>query len=155
MNRLLFHRVVLLASIITTLSFPIYAENDAVNNHKKWFSEVREYKQEFLTKEMNLTKEQQQAFFPLYKEMEQEVFKINMEAREMEKKVSCDASASDLEYEKAAQAMQEVKGNEAKVEAIYFDKFSKILSSKQLFQLKRAENRFTRSMLQHHKKRTN
>lgn len=83
--------------------------------------------------------------------MEKEIFQINKEVREMEKKVSSSSNVSDTEYEKTAEAMSEVKAQEAKIESEYFEKFSKILSKKQLFLLKRAENRFTRDMLNHHR----
>ena len=42
---------------------------------------------------------------------------------------------------------------EGEIEAKYFDKFSKILSKKQLYQLKQAEVKFTREMLGKKKKK--
>ena len=44
---------------------------------------------------------------------------------------------------------------EGEIEAKYFDKFSKILTKKQLFLLKQAEVKFTREMLNKNKKRKN
>ena len=51
----------------------------------------------------------------------------------------------------AAKLMVDVKTKEARIETEYFEKFAKILDSRQLFLLKRAETRFSRNMLQHHK----
>ena len=45
-----------------------------------------------------------------------------------------------------------IKQKEGEIEMEYFTKFEKILSKKQLFLLKRAENKFTQSILNYHKK---
>ena len=118
---------------------------------KEWFREMRQYKHDFLAKELNLTKEQQEKFFPIYDEMEGSIFRINKEARDMERKV-CDAkgSASDLEYEKATEALYEIKGKEAAVEMQYLPKFKTILTPKQLFLLKGAEQKFMRELMKQH-----
>ncbi len=114
--------------------------------------EVRNYKYEFFTKELELTKEQQSAFFPLYEEMEKELFNANKEAKDIEKKIAGDTSANDTEYEAAALAITKVSQKEGEIEMKYFEKFEKILNKKQLFLLKRAESKFTQQMLNHHRK---
>lgn len=144
--------IIIVLTLIFSSSFCLIAQQDNRNpKHQKWFKEFRNYKRDFLIKEVDLTKNQQEEFFPLYNSMEKEIFQINKEVREMEKKVSSSSNVSDTEYEKTAEAMSEVKAQEAKIESEYFEKFSKILSKKQLFLLKRAENRFTRDMLNHHR----
>ena len=102
---------------------------------------------------MELSQEQQDKFFPLYSAMEDEVYQLNKESRELERKVSSADNVSDLEYEATAKAMLDVKDKEAKIEATYFEKFKEILSAKQLFLLKRAETRFSRNMLNMHRDR--
>ncbi len=120
-------------------------------DRKEWFKEMRAYKHNFLAKELSLTKEQQDKFFPLYDEMEQKLHKIQHESMELENKINRSQSAvSDLEYEKAAEAMVEVKGKEAAIEEQYFAKFKGVLSAKQLFQLKQAERNFTRELMKQH-----
>ena len=44
-------------------------------DRKEWFKQLRCYKHDFLTKELSLTKEQQEKFFPLYDEMENQIHK--------------------------------------------------------------------------------
>ena len=84
--------------------------------------------------------------------MEQEIYQVNVEARNLENKISNSTDEiSELEYEKAAEALAEVKSREGEIELNYYKKFEKILSKKQLFLLKRAENRFTRDMLNHNR----
>lgn len=128
--------------------------DDGPGDRKQWFKEVREFKHNFLAKELNLTKEQQKAFFPLYDAMEDETWKINRETRELESKVASSAKATDLEYDKATDAIYEQKEKEGAVERAYMQKFRQVLSREQLFKLKSAERRFARKLMQHHNRLT-
>ena len=83
--------------------------------------------------------------------MGKEIYQVNREARELERKISAKQDATDDEYLQAAETMRTVKAKECEIEAKYFEKFEKILSKKQLFQLKRAENNFTRDVLNNKK----
>ncbi len=44
----------------------------------------------------------------------------------------------------------EQKGKEAEIEMMYFEKFEKILTPRQLFKLRAAERHFTGRVLRHH-----
>ena len=121
-------------------------------DRNKWLKEVREYKHEKLVEETDMSAAQKAEFLPLYSAMEQEIYQVNVEARNLENKISNSTDEiSELEYEKAAEALAEVKSREGDIELKYYKKFEKILSKKQLFLLKRAENRFTRDMLNHNR----
>ncbi len=143
--------LILTLIIIATSSLTTIAQGNS-EQRTKWMKEVRNYKYEFFTKELELTKEQQSAFFPLYEEMEKELFNANKEAKDIEKKIAGDTSANDTEYEAAALAITKVSQKEGEIEMKYFEKFEKILNKKQLFLLKRAESKFTQQMLNHHRK---
>jgi hypothetical protein len=124
----------------------------------KWMEEVKHFKHSFLIKEVEMTDEQSNEFLPLYKEMEEKIYQVNKEARLQEKEIS--VSSQDITeevYEKAAKSLSQVKTKEAEIENQYFEIFSTILSKKQLFLLKRAENRFAIEMLNYNKqsKKTN
>lgn len=143
--------------LILCLSLAVCSTVSAQDNgrkrpdRKEWFKQMRNYKHDFMTRELSLTKEQQEKFFPLYDEMEGQLHKIQRESMMLERKVnSSSASITDLEYEKAAEAMVEVKGKEAAVEEKYFSKFKGVLSAKQLFELKLAERKFTRELMKQH-----
>lgn len=115
---------------------------------EKWFKEAREIKHQFMIKELNLTKEQQSEFFRIYDKMEDEKNQVQRDSRKMEKHVrELGSSASDLEYEKAADAMFEAKQKEALIELKYKEDLKKVLTPKQLFMLKGAERKFTRELM--------
>lgn len=119
---------------------------------EQWMNEIQQYKRNYFTKELGLSKEQQNKFFPLYEEMEEQTHRIDEESRMMEKRVAEASDATDLEYEKATEAMYDAKVRQAGVEREYMDKFKQILNKKQLFELKGVERQFSREMIrQHHR----
>ena len=75
-------------------------------------------------------------FFPLYEEMEDETTRMEDETRAMERRVAEAPDATDLEYEKATEALFDMKVKQAALEKGYMEKFRDILSPRQLFELK-------------------
>lgn len=120
------------------------------DDRQRWISEIRTYKHEFLAKELDLTRDQQNSFFPLYDEMEDRIEDLNAETRELETRVTENADAGDIEVLGASRAVFELKKNEGEIELSYYDKFKDILSPRQLLQLKSAERQFTRQLLDSH-----
>ncbi len=116
----------------------------------KWHSEVRNYKQEYLSRELQLTKEQQSKFFPIYNEMDEELNKVASETRDLEAKVNDDKNATDTEVSAAARALFEQKSRESEIELRYFDRYKEILTPRQLIRLKAAERKFTQQLVRHH-----
>ena len=143
--------ILVIALLMTSMTLAARDNNSDNDRQNKWMNEYREFKQEFLSKEVDLTPSQKSEFFPLYNEMEQEIYNVNLEARKAEQTISQKDDASNNDYLEAAKLMVDVKTKEARIETEYFEKFAKILDSRQLFLLKRAETRFSRNMLQHHK----
>ncbi len=154
MNKQLF--LIILFSVISIFQCQTAQAN---NNGKpqqtdnKWLTEVRNYKHSFLIKELDMTDEQSKEFIPIYTEMENKIYQANREARKLEQEISATSlHVSDEEYERVATILSQVKTKEAEIEQEYFQRYSKILTKKQLFLLKRAENRFAIDMLNHNKR---
>ena len=122
-------------------------------NRSQWTQEMLDYKHDFIAEQTEMTQAQRDKFMPLYEAMEKEVFAVHRTAREQAKKISSTTKVSDQDYANAARAMSQVKVKEGEIEGRYFDKFSKILSKKQMFQLKQAELKFSKQMLSRGKKR--
>ena len=129
--------------LILSLFAPLcqIAANGNGKDRKEWFKKMRDYKHQFIIKELILSAEQQKNLFPIYDKMEDEIFKVTSETRQLEKKVSS-GKVTDLEYENAARAITELKQKECAIELKYFDQLKAILSSQQLFLLKKAERKF-------------
>lgn len=119
-------------------------------DRQKYLSEMRQYKHDFLVKELDLTRDQQNSFFPVYDKMDDELTQVAEDIRDLEDKVDSDDKASDIEIEAAARAMFEQKSKEGDIEKAYFDKFKSILSPRQLLKLKSAERKFTQQLVRQH-----
>lgn len=126
------------------------AEAQGKASREQWMTEMRQYKRNYLAKELELTKEQQNKFFPLYETMEDECAALDEDTRQMERRISQAADASDLEYEKATEAMYDTKVKQAEIEREYAAKFKEVLTPKQLFRLKDADRKFARTMMRQH-----
>lgn len=146
---------VFFAIIVLSSSCIIKAENQekVPQQENKWMNEVRNFKHSFLIKETEMTEEQSNNFIPLYSEMEDKIYQANREARKLEQEITLSQKEiSEENYLNAATVLSKVKEKEAEIEKHYFALFSNILSKKQLFMLKRAENRFAFEMLSHYKR---
>lgn len=122
----------------------------SAGDRNRWLSEIREYKHDFLARELKLTDAQKREFMPLYDQMEDEVERINAETRNLETKFVDNNDASDLELEHATRTIFEQKRAEGQIEMTYFDKFKDILTPKQLLRLKNTERRFTQQLMKQH-----
>lgn len=148
-------RLPFIAIALTLLCSSLYvtANDKPKQNRSQWTQEMLNYKHDFIAEQTEMTQAQRDKFMPLYEAMEKEVFAAHRTAREQAKKVSSNPKVSDQEYANAARAMSQVKVKEGEIEGRYFEKFSKILSKKQLFLLKQAEIKFTRQMISKGKKK--
>lgn len=119
-------------------------------DRQKYLEEMRQYKREFLVKELNLTRDQQNQFFPVYDQMEDEMNQVAEETRDLENKVINDPGASDTELETVARAVFEQKSREGEIEMNYFAKFKDVLSPRQILLLKSTERKFTQQLVRQH-----
>ena len=119
----------------------------AQGNRTKFATDMYQAKHEMIIEELGLTPSQQKQFMPLYEQMEREIYQVNRNARALAAEVEKKKNPTDRDYEAAASALSRTRVQEGEIEAKYFEKFSKILTKKQLFQLKLTEMKFTREMI--------
>lgn len=146
---------ILISALILAAAMPLMtpAQRMSDENRIAWTGEMRKYKHQWLTKELDLSTEQSHKFFDLYDEMEDELEHIYRETRTLESRTLRDENASDIEYEAAARAVFEQKKKEAEIELQYFDKFKEILTPRQLLRLRNAERAFVQHVVNAHKRR--
>lgn len=125
---------------------------DRTVDRSQWMNELRQYKRTYFTKELELTREQQTKFFPLYEEMEQQTAQIDEDVRLMERRIAEAPDATDLEYEKATEAIYDGKVRQAEIEKSYIEKFKDVLSRRQLFRLNSVERQFQRDIIKQHQR---
>ena len=132
---------------ILVLMLAITTAATAQGNRTKFATDMYQAKHEMIIEDLGLTQSQQKQFMPLYEQMEREIYEVNRNARALASEVEKKKNPTDRDYEAAASALSRTRIQEGEIEAKYFEKFSKILTKKQLFQLKQAEVKFTRQML--------
>lgn len=123
------------------------AQGPSQKDRENWMKEMQQYKDEFIAKKLNLSDEQRAKFLPVYDKMDQEIRRTQRDVRRMCQRAEKGEKISDVEYEKCAEALYELKGRENKIEMKYFKEFKNILSSEQLFKLKQAEMDFSRQLM--------
>ena len=142
-----------LVSILIALLVFAGAVTAQNKGRSKFATDMYQAKHEMIIEELGLTPTQQKQFMPLYEQMEREIYQVNRNARALAAEVEKKKNPSDRDYEVAASALSNTRVQEGDIEAKYFEKFSKILSKKQLFQLKQAERKFTQEMLSKKRKK--
>lgn len=148
MKRILF----ITAILICTSQVLVSAQNNNSEQRQKWFQEMTNAKIEFVNTELEITKDQNVEFNKIYKSYLSELHKVHKETRALRKSIESKKDATDLEYEKAAEALFELKSKEGEIDEKYFIKFKQILSPKQLFKFQRTEDRWTKRLMKHRKK---
>lgn len=143
-------RIVSILITLLVLASAMTAQNKA---QSKFATDMYQAKHEMIIEELGLTPTQQKQFMPLYEQMEREVYQVNRNARALANEVEKKKNPSDRDYEAAASALSRTRVQEGEIESKYFEKFSKILSKKQLFQLKQTERKFTQEMISKKRKK--
>lgn len=156
-NRLLatviFATVALMMSVSVCASPQPQGKGKGKGSRSEWIKEMRRYKAEFMADKLKLTDEQKAKFIPIYEEMDERTAKVEREARQMEHDVKKKGTqATDTEYEKAAEALTELKGKQGAIEMEYLPKFKAILTKEQLFKMKGAERDFMKELMEHHRR---
>lgn len=143
--------LLLTAALIVSSTLPVAARkrlND--EERQRALTEMRNFKHTVLTRELDLRKDQQTKFFEIYDQMDDELFAIGEETRELERKTLNNAQASDTEINAASRALFEQKKREAEVELRYYDRMADVLTPRQLLKLKSAERRIAMTMAGYH-----
>lgn len=128
----------------------VQAQKNDASTRKQWMTEIRNYKHECLIRDLKLSSNQQTAFFAKYDAMDAELAQVNKEIRDLEDRLTADKSATEAELTSGARALWEQRQRESEIEMRYWDDFRRILTPRQLFQLKGAERKFTTQLVRHH-----
>lgn len=149
--------VIFLSLLIAACVIPMDADaqRNPGRDRESWMKEIQQFKNDFIAKKLDLNEEQREKFLPLYNSMDEEVRKVQEESEQLYRQtLNKKDEATDLEYEKAAEAQYELKGKENVIEMKYFNEYKTILSPQQLFKLKDAEKDFTRELMKQHRRRS-
>lgn len=108
--------------------------------------EFRTKQKAYIIEQAKLTKEEAAKFFPIYFELQDKKKKLNDESWNLMRKGK-DDKTTEAQYKEINEKIAENRIDAAQLDKIYLGKFNKILSSKKIFLVQRAEMRFHREMI--------
>ena len=108
--------------------------------------EFRAKQQAYITEKAGLTSEEAEAFFPLYFELQDRKHQLNEEAWKLMREGKQE-NLSEERYDEIMEGVYDARISSDRLEKTYYGKFKKILSSKKIYQVQRAEMRFHRELL--------
>lgn len=114
-------------------------------------AKVKLFKRQIITRELGLSRDVANKFFPIYEKMDEELERLGRDTHTLETRTINNATATDIDLETAARAIFEQKKSEGEIELRYFEKFRSVLSPRQLLKLKAAEREFRRQVIQYFK----
>lgn len=116
---------------------------------KEWLRKMKEFKNEFMARELDLTPEQKGEFFRVYGAMEEERFEAEKSVRKLEQELEAKGtSATDEEYDRCIAAHYELNEKMVAIDKKYEASLRKILTKRQLMLLPHVERNFQRHLME-------
>lgn len=144
--------IVMLTVLLITSVSGISAQNRPSAQHtdrQKWEAEMTQYKHDRLTKELGLKDDQTTRFFALYDAMDRERRAVFSNESRTRKELKRKANPTDKDYNEATKISLAVNANVNRIETKYYQEMGKILSPKQLYQLRLAEQNLNKEFRKH------
>lgn len=136
----------LIALLVLLCGFmPLLWAADGCDQHLSR-EEFRTKQKAYIIEQAKLTKEEAAKFFPIYFELQDKKKKLNDESWNLMRKGK-DDKTTEAQYKEINEKIAENRIAAAQLDKIYLGKFNKILSSKKIFLVQRAEMRFHREMI--------
>ncbi len=148
-------KIVLIAWLLLSLNVSFVASAQTKEEERKArMEQFFQFRRDFMIEQIGLTEQECEKFFALYDKMEEEKWLADKEARDFARRIArSEAVVTDVEYEKAADALLEKNEKIARIERAYYEKFKTLLTSEKLFKFKNAQERLPRAMMKHKKDR--
>jgi Spy/CpxP family protein refolding chaperone len=131
-----------------SFSLTLFAQREE-DKRREDFEKFKAQRTEYISKEMGLTPEQANAFWPLCDGLQQKKFQLNKELRELLRKIhqrgKTGTKATDDDYERIVNLSADTKIKEAELDKEYIEKFKTVVSFEQILKYQRAEMHFART----------
>ena len=142
------YRIIVFAVVVTLASFTSLAQKGG--DRARWDGEMKKFRNEYFTRELNLTSGQQTQFFALYDAMQAERDAVKDAITHLEKEIEAKgAAATSADYNRIVELQYTRRAREAAIEAKYYEPLKKVLSWRQLYKLKKAEREYRRMLRKH------
>lgn len=140
------YKNILLTIILSISSISLFAQKPRMSKE-----EFRQCQEKYIKEQTGLTQQEAQQFFPLYFELQDKKDVINRHAWAQMRKGK-EENLSETEYNKIVEEIIKARISCDQLDLEYLHKYQKFLSSKQIFNIQRAEMKFHRELLKPHRK---
>lgn len=140
------YKNILLTIILSISSISLFAQKPRMSRE-----EFRQCQKKYIKEQTGLTQQEAQQFFPLYFELQDKKDAINRQAWAQMRKGK-EENLSEAEYNKIVEEIIKARISCDQLDLEYLHKYQKFLSSKQIFNIQRAEMKFHRELLKPHRK---
>ena len=140
------YKNILLTIILSISSISLFAQKPRMSRE-----EFRQCQEKYIKEQTGLTQQEAQQFFPLYFELQDKKDAINRQAWAQMRKGK-EENLSEAEYNKIIEEIIKARISCDQLDLEYLHKYQKFLSSKQIFNIQRAEMKFHRELLKPHRK---
>lgn len=137
-----------LTLIAAFISLCAFSQRDAT----RYLTELRNYKHEYMIRELELTQQQTREFFAVYDAMEDSLKAYNDSVRAVEAAILALEEPNEEEVTQANELIYNQTFREAEIERNAYERLGDILSPRQLLRLKSAERSFNQSLMRQHRR---
>ena len=137
-------KVIALVVLLCGFMPVLWAADDLKQQHNR--EHIINKKKSFIIEQAGLSKQEAAKFFPVYFELQDKKKKLNDESWDLMRKGK-DDKTTESQYEEINEKVANNRIAADQIDKPYLRKFKKILSSKKIFLVQRAEMRFHREMI--------
>lgn len=138
MNRL----IMIMALFMAFLSAQAQGKKECLSKEQ-----FREKQKQYFVDKAGLTKDEAAKFFPLYFELQDKKFSYNKEMWSKIRKTKEGKNITDAEYSRLTEDVIKTHITIDELELEYLRKYKKVLSPKKIYDIQRAEMKFSRELL--------
>ncbi|WP_300796694.1 hypothetical protein [uncultured Bacteroides sp.] len=138
MNRL----IMIMALFMAFLSAQAQGKKECLSKEQ-----FREKQKQYFVDKAGLTKDEAAKFFPLYFELQDKKFSYNKEMWSKIRKTKEGKNITDAEYSRLTEDVIKTRITIDELELEYLRKYKKVLSPKKIYDIQRAEMKFSRELL--------
>lgn len=135
----------ILLILAISYAIPFYA-TDGCQQQRMSKEEFRAKQKAFIIEKASLTTQEAERFFPMFFELQDRKQQLNDEAWNLLRKGKED-NLSEEQYAEILEGVYDARIAADRLEKSYYEKFKKVLSSKKIYMVQRAEMHFHRELL--------
>ncbi|WP_299229282.1 hypothetical protein [uncultured Bacteroides sp.] len=134
--------IIIITLFMTCLSMQAQDKKECMSKEQ-----FRERQKQYFVEKAGLTQDEAAKFFPLYFELQDKKFSYNKEMWDKIRKTKEAQNITDAEYSRITEDVIKTRLTIDELELEYLHKYKKVLSPKKIYNIQKAEMKFSRELL--------